>query len=368
MSSAQTQPVVIEVSEWAKSNANNSASLSSPASAPPLLAIDAADIVRVPLGTNEKALVLVALVVSLFMASLDTTIVSTALKAIIKDLQHQELIPWIGNNSWFLYKLILHLSGSSYLMSSAAVGALYGKFADIFGRKWVFVGALVLFEAGSLFCAVAPNIPFLIFGRTIAGLGGGGIFTMSYIIISDIVSGRDRGKYQTIITVTYGGTSVIAPLIGGLFSDHLSWRWCFYINLPLGAVALGCAVVFMRLPLPSGALLDKMYRIDFLGCVLLFCSTACLVAALQLGGTNYPWSSAPVLCLFAGSIVTGAVFGFVEAKVAKEPIIPAAMFLNPSVSAILVVAFCLGAGFFSGLYYISLFFQVVNGDSATEAG
>ncbi|KAJ3062587.1 hypothetical protein HDU98_001533 [Podochytrium sp. JEL0797] len=309
--------------------------------------------VKVPLSKSQFVSVFVGLMLSIAMAALDQTIVSTALKSIVRDLGHQELVPWIG---------------SAYLMTAAPFGALYGKFADLFGRKWVFVFALVVFEVGSLICGVATSMNLLILGRAIAGVGGGGIFSCVLIIISDIVSIQDRGKYQGMIGAVFGLSSVIGPLVGGAFSDHVSWRWCFYINLPLGVLTVGTVMLFLKFPIPEGTLSSKIMRIDGYGIVTLFLSIILLITPLQLGGSIWAWNAPQTIAMFALAPFCFAVYVYVELKVAKEPIVPASMFLNSSIPALLVVAFCMGAGFFTSLYYISLFFQVVNGDSATSAG
>ncbi|KAI9350696.1 major facilitator superfamily domain-containing protein [Obelidium mucronatum] len=309
--------------------------------------------IKVPLTRSQFILVFIGLMLGIMMAALDQTIVSTALKAIVQDLGHQDLVPWIG---------------SAYLLTAAPFGALYGKFADLFGRKWVFVFALIVFEIGSFLCGIAPTMETLILGRAIAGVGGGGIFSCVLIIISDIVSIQDRGKFQGMIGACFGLSSVIGPLIGGAFSDHVSWRWCFYINLPLGVVTVGTVIVFLNFPIPEGALAAKVRRIDGYGIVTLFAAIIAIITPLQLGGSIWEWNSGPTVALFVLAPILFAMFAYVELKIAKEPIIPASMFLNSSIPALLVVAFCMGAGFFSAVYYISLFFQVVNGDSATSAG
>ncbi|KAJ3016809.1 UNVERIFIED_CONTAM: hypothetical protein HDU68_012013 [Siphonaria sp. JEL0065] len=309
--------------------------------------------VKVPLTRSQFILVFIGLMLGIMMAALDQTIVSTALKAVVGDLGHQDLVPWIG---------------SAYLLTAAPFGALYGKFADLFGRKWVFVFALVVFEVGSLICAAAPTMETLILGRAIAGVGGGGIFSCVLIIISDIVSIQDRGKFQGMIGACFGLSSVIGPLIGGAFSDNVSWRWCFYINLPLGVITVATVIVFLNFPIPEGTLSSKISRIDGLGIVSLFATIICIITPLQLGGSIWDWNSAQTIVMFVLSPFLFAAFVYIEVKVAKEPIIPASMFMNASIPALLVVAFAMGAGFFSAVYYISLFFQMVNGDSATAAG
>ncbi|KAI8610639.1 major facilitator superfamily domain-containing protein [Chytriomyces sp. MP71] len=311
------------------------------------------DAVKVPLTRAQFSLVFLGLVLSIMMAALDQTIVSTALKSVVADFGKQELVPWIG---------------SAYLLTAAPFGILYGKMADLFGRKWVLVFALVVFEVGSLICGAAPNMEGLIIGRAVAGVGGGGIFSLVIIIISDIVSLQDRGKFQGMIGACFGLSSVIGPLIGGAFSDKVSWRWCFYINLPLGFVTVATVIVCLKFPPPEGTFMSKFAKIDFLGTFFVFAAIVCLVTPLQLGGSVWAWSSAGTIVTFILCAVFMAIFTFIELRVAQQPIVPAALFINPAIPAFLVVAFCVGAAFFSSVYYISLFFQVVNGDTATNAG
>ncbi|KAJ3020485.1 UNVERIFIED_CONTAM: hypothetical protein HDU68_010156 [Siphonaria sp. JEL0065] len=308
--------------------------------------------VKVPLSRSQFIAVYIGLLLAIMLAALDQTIVSTALRAIVTEFGKQELVPWIG---------------SSFLLTAAPLGTLYGKFADIWGRKPVFIFAIVVFELGSLLCGAATSMEFLIVGRAIAGVGGGGIFALVLIILSDIVSIQDRGKYQGAIGAIFGLSSVIAPLLGGAFSDHVSWRWCFYINLPLGAITLA-TVAFLRFPAVEGTIREKIARIDGYGACLLFASIICLVTPLQLGGSIWEWASAQVIIMFILSIIFGAAFVYVELYIAKEPIIPPQIFINSSVPALLGVGLCLGAGFLSCAYYISLFFQVVFEESATAAG
>ncbi|KAI8613336.1 major facilitator superfamily domain-containing protein [Chytriomyces sp. MP71] len=313
---------------------------------------NADDEVKVPLGKTQFSLVMLGLVLAMLMGSLDQTIVSTTLKNVVADFGHQELVPWIG---------------SSYLLTCAPFGVLYGKLAEMFGRKGVFVGAMIIFEVGSLICGIAQSMSMLVVGRAIAGVGGGGIFSMVIIIISDIVSIRDRGKYQGMVFAVFGASSVLGPLIGGALSDHASWRWCYLINLPLGFVTIATVVAFLRFPVTEGRFWDKVMRIDFSGILFLFGAVTCFVTPLQLGGSVWSWSSPQVIVLFIlGSVLTG-IFCYNETKVA-EPIIPASLFCNVSVSAVLVTALALGCHFMATMYYITLFYQVVNGDTATSAG
>ncbi|KAJ3098110.1 hypothetical protein HK100_005170 [Physocladia obscura] len=316
---------------------------------------DHSDVTRatVQLGKVQFVLVYSALMLAIFLSSLDQTILSTALKTIVQDLGHQDLIPWIG---------------SSYLLTSASSGALYGKMADIFGRKWVFVFAILVFEIGSLICGISSSMIALIVGRAIAGVGGGGISSLVLIIISDIVSIRDRGKYQGFFGAVFGLSSVIAPLIGGGFSDSGLWRWCFFINLPFGAITVFVVIIFLKFPIIEGSIRDKIHRIDFIGALFLFATIICFITPLQLGGSVWAWDSAQVIGMFVGSIVLAAILCYVEVRVASEPIIPPSIFVNSSVPALLLIATLFMATMMSGSYYISLFYQVVYGDTATQAG
>ncbi|KAJ3411118.1 hypothetical protein HDV05_002727 [Chytridiales sp. JEL 0842] len=309
--------------------------------------------VKVPLEKPKFILVFVGLTLAILLAALDQTIVSTALRAIATDLGGQDLIPWIG---------------SAYLLTSTSTSALYGKFADIFGRKWVFVFAIVVFEIGSFICGAASTMTMLVIGRGVAGIGGGGIFSLVLIIISDIVSIQDRGKYQGIVGAVFGLASVIGPLIGGAFSDSVSWRWCFYLNLPVGAITVVAVLFFLNFPAPEGSIRSKLAQIDLLGSILLFLGVVCLITPIQLGGSIWPWESAQTLAMLIISVPILAGFIYVEMKVAKDPIIPPSLFVNRSVPALLLLAFSLGSTFISTIYYISLFFQISYGDSATTAG
>ncbi|KAJ3270016.1 hypothetical protein HDV01_000727 [Terramyces sp. JEL0728] len=311
------------------------------------------DAVTVQLTKTEFVTVFVSLVLAIFLVALDTTIVSTAIPAIAQEFQALDQISWIG---------------TGFFLTSTAFSPTYGSFCDIFGRKATFIFAISLFEIGSLLCGVAPSMIVLIIGRLVAGIGGGGIFAATLIIISDIVSLRDRGKYQGIIGAVFGLSSVVGPLLGGVFTDQISWRWCFYINLPIGLFT-GCVVLFMlKFPAPEGDIMSKLHKIDYLGTIVVVSAVTCFLIPLQFGGSEWAWSDAKTIVLFVVSAVLFAIFIFVELKVAHNPLIPAKLFENRSVPLLLAIAFFLGNCFFSINYYVPTFFQLVYGDSATVSG
>ncbi|KAI9329806.1 major facilitator superfamily domain-containing protein [Zopfochytrium polystomum] len=298
-------------------------------------------------------MVFVALLLAILLAALDQTIVSTILRVVVADLGHQELISWIG---------------SAYLITATSFSLLYGRMSDIFGRKWVFIFAIAVFEIGSAICGAANSMELLIVGRAIAGVGGGGIFSLVLIIITDIVSIADRGKYQGMIGAVFGLSSVIGPLIGGGFADNGLWRWCFYINLPVGVITMAFVIFVLNLEAPTGSVADKIRQIDFLGTCIVFIGVTCFVTPIQLAGSTWEWSSPQTIALLVVSVLLLLAFMYVQTKVAKNPIVPPSILMNSSVPAFLVIAFSLGAAFFSAVYYIALFFQVDYGVSATAAG
>jgi EmrB/QacA subfamily drug resistance transporter len=291
--------------------------------------------------------VLGALLLGMFLASLDQTIVSTALPTIAGDLGGAAHLSWVV---------------TAYLLASTVSTPLWGKLGDLYGRKWFFQLAIVIFLIGSVLSGLSRSMLELVLFRAVQGLGGGGLIVGAQSIIGDVVPPRERGKYQGLFGAVFGVTSVIGPLIGGLFVDHLSWRWVFYVNLPIGAVAL--AVTVAALP----GQLSRVHRvIDYLGTALLAAGTTGLVLLTSLGGITYPWNSPPIYLMGVLSILCLVALVFVERR-AEEPVLPPRLFANRVFTAAAVIGFVVGFAMFGALTYLPSYLQVVQGVDPTVSG
>nr|WP_084672888.1 MDR family MFS transporter [Saccharothrix espanaensis] len=283
----------------------------------------------------------------MLLAALDQTIVATALPTIVSDLGGA------GHLSWVV---------TSYLLAETIMTALIGKFGDLFGRKPAFLVSVALFMVGSFLCGWADSMTWLIVARAIQGLGAGGLMVTSMAVIADVVPLSERGKYQGLIGALFGVSTVVGPLLGGLFVDHLSWRWAFYVNLPLGVLVL--VVGFLRLP---GVRTTAKPRIDYLGILLIALAATGLTLVTSWGGVEYEWASPTILWMAAGSLVALALFVRVELR-AAEPMLPMRLFRNPVFTVCCVLSFVVGFAMLGGVTFLPTYLQYVHGASATQSG
>ncbi len=299
------------------------------------------------LGPAARNVAFAVILGGLLLSALDSTIVSTALPTIVGDLGGAEHMSWVV---------------TAYLLTQTIATILGGKFGDLLGRKWIFVGSIVIFTGASALAGLSQGMTWLIASRAIQGIGGGGLTVTATAMIADIIPLRDRGKYQGAVGAVFGGTTVLGPLLGGYFTDHLSWQWVFYVNLPVALVILPLAV---RL-LPSVAA-PATPVFDTLGIVFVSLGSAGLILATSWGGTQYAWSSATIIGLVVAAVVCLLLFVYVEHR-ASEPILPLRLFTRNVFSVSVVLSFIVGFALLGTMTFLPTWLQYCHGVSATASG
>ena len=308
----------------------------------------APELTRPVLSHEEIRRIIFGILIAMFLAALDQTIVATALPTIGRELGDAELLSWIV---------------TAYLVTATAITPLYGKVSDIAGRRPTMLVGITVFVIGSAACALAPNMLALILARGLQGLGGGGLISMAQTIIGDMVPPKERGRYQVYIASVFVSSSLAGPVLGGFFAEHLHWSIIFWINLPLGVLAfLSVNRALKRLPQHN-----RRHALDVFGAVLMIVATTLLLMALNWGGIRFPWTSTPIMGLLAAAAVGWAAFGL-RMMTASEPLIPVALFTNGVVLNGTLAA-CFGMGAFIGLtIYTPVYLEIVQGLSASDSG
>ncbi|KAM5346611.1 hypothetical protein ACJ41O_009616 [Fusarium nematophilum] len=309
-------------------------------------------------GAAKLTLIISSLCLAIFLVALDQTIIAPALGAITAEYKSVKDIGWYG---------------SAYLLTTTALQPMYGTVYKYFNVKYAYLTAVFIFEVGSLISAVAPSSVAFIVGRAIAGIGTAGLFSGSIVILSLIMPLEKRPLAFGLVGGMWGIASVAGPLLGGAFTEHATWRWCFYINLPIGALAMVIVFFFVRVNRNSAesenlSFLARVRKLDLAGAAIFIPAIVCLLLALQWGGADYPWSNSRIIGLFVGFGAMIAIFIAIQFWQGDQGTLPPRLFKDRNILAGMLFAMFFGAGFFPLIYYLSLYFQAIQGVSAVQAG
>jgi len=299
------------------------------------------------LSHDQIVLVMFGLMSGLFLAALDQSIVGTALPRIVSDLGGLDHLSWVV---------------TAYLLTSTAVTPLWGKISDLYGRRLIFQICITIFIVGSALCGLAQDMPQLIAFRALQGIGGGGLFAIVLSIIGDVIPPRERGRYQGYFGAVFGVSSVAGPLLGGWFTDGPGWRWIFYINLPVGLIAMFIIATFLKVPTTK-----REHSIDYLGAALIVAAVTSLLLYLNWAGDSYGWGTPTALMLPIGALLFTVLFIVVERR-ATEPILPPSLFANSIFTVGNIFIFLSGMAMFGALIFLPVYFQAVMGMSPTRSG
>lgn len=297
---------------------------------------------------TRRKMVAAAMMLSILLVALDTTIVTTAMPSIVRELSGLNLISWVF---------------AVYLLITSVTAPIYGKLADLFGRKIVFVFGVVLFVTGSMMSGMAQTMFQLISFRAFQGLGAGAVMPLTFTIIGDLYQGQERARMQGLFSSVWGIAGLLGPLAGGLFVDHISWRWIFYINVPVGIMAVLLVLSFLH----ETRAVRKKKSVDYRGAALFTAATGSIIFALISGGDLYAWNSAVIISLFAAGILLLDLFIAVEART-EEPMLPLSLFAIPVISISCIIGFVSSCVLIGVNVYLPIWIQLLLGHSATSSG
>ncbi|KAJ2850122.1 hypothetical protein IWW36_002121 [Coemansia brasiliensis] len=302
---------------------------------------------------SRRVIVTSALALTIFLGSFDLTVVSTIIPSIAHEFNALSNATWIS---------------TAFMLTSTAIQPLYGRLSDIFGRTTTLLSAIALFAAGSAACGWAQNMSVLIFGRALQGTGGSGLVAQALIVVSDLTTEQERAGYLAGFNLVWTLSSIIGPVLGGVFAEKASWRWAFWINLPLASLVSIVILFYLRLPVPKNSFWIKLKQVDFLGSLVLVGGVMMLLLAFTWGGKAFSWASARIICLLIFSILTLGLFLLIEWKVVTNPVVPLHLFSSRNVSLMVLSQFFVWIGMYSVIFFVPIWYAIVKNSSSINLG